>query len=203
MIDVKFITSLGEKLEDGREKQLYLEEVEAAQVINLISQRFDKDHYHDFRGGFAIDYREKPWNSPGKKQSASYLYDDLNRTTQWLTALSDLVSQEEQRTSFSWLDNESTHLELNKRGKLVIEHESKSTKLRALKVDAKEFFTQMIKSSKKLNKFIGELSQRIEVKTAESPLNPISKRLLEVHGKLESLQLADKIKKLEQASRKL
>ncbi len=202
MIDVKFITSLGDKQENGQEKQIYLEELSAAQVMNLITQPRE-DEYMDFRGGFAISHNEKPWNTPQGKFSSAYLYDDLQRTTQWLTALSDVVNEENQRTSFSWFDDEFTSIEMNKKNQLLIKHESEATRLRALKVDAKEFIGQMLKSSKRLNKFLNELSNRIQLKTKESPLQPVSKRLLEVKDRLENLDLNQKIKTLEKASKKL
>lgn len=201
MIDVKFVTTI-EAHEDGREKQVFLDELNSSQVLNMITRR-SADQYDEFRGGFAINHNQKPWNVPGRKKDASYLYDDLQHTAQWLTALSEVIDEEERKTSFSWLNEESTRLELNKRNRLVIEHQSKRNKLRSLKVDAKEFVGQVLQSSKKLNKFIRDLNNRIRIKTTESPLHPISKRLLRVQQKLEHINLSEKIKQLEKSARKL
>jgi len=202
MIDVKFVTTINETHEDGQEKQVFLDELNSSQVLNMITRR-SADQYGEFRGGFAINHNQKPWNVPGRKKDATYLYDDLQHTAQWLTALSEVIDDEKSKTSFSWLNKESTHLELSKRNRLVIEHQSKSNKFRSLKVDAKEFVGQVLQSSKKLNKFIRDLNSRIRIKTAESPLNPVSKRLLQFQEKLEHLNLSGKIKQLEKSARKL
>ena len=202
MIDVKFVTTINETNENGTQQQVFLDDLDSTQVLNMITRR-TADDYEDFRGGFAINHNEKPWNVPRRKKDAKYLYDDLQHTAQWLTALSEVIDYEERATSFSWLDNDATHLEIDRKNRLVIEHKSKNNKLRALKVDAKEFVTKVLQSSKRLNKFISDLDNRIRIKTAESPLQPVSKRLLEVQQKLQHLNLTDKIKQLEKSARKL
>ncbi len=202
MIDVKFVTTINETNNQSTQKQVFLDELNSAQVLNMITRR-TADEYEDFRGGFAINHNEKPWNVPRRKKDTKYLYDDLQSTAQWLTALSEVIDYEERATSFSWLDNDATHLEIDRKNRLIIEHKSNNNKLRCLKVDAKEFVTKVIQSSKRLNKFIRDLDSRICIKTAESPLHPVSKRLLEVQEKLQHLNLSDKIKQLEKSARKL
>ena len=202
MIDVKFVTTINEAQKDGTQKQVFLDELNSSQVLNMITRR-SADEYTEFRGGFAISQNEKPWNVPRRKKEATYLYDDLHHTAQWLTALSEVIDYEEHETSFSWLDKDATRLEIDKKNRLTIEHKSSSNKLRALKVDAKEFVAKVLQSSKKLNKFIRDLDNRISMKTAESPHNPVTKRLLDVQQKLTSLKLTDKIKQLERSVRKL
>lgn len=202
MIDVKFVTTINETNEKGTQKQVFLDELNSSQILNMITRR-SADQYGEFRGGFAINHNEKPWNVLGRKKDAAYLYDDLQHTAQWLTALSEVIDEEKRETSFSFLNKEATRLELSKKNRLIIEHQSQNNKLRSLKVDAKEFARQVLQSSKKLNKFIRDLNSRICLKTTESPLNPVSKRLLEVQQKLEHLNLSQKIKQLEKSVRKL